>query len=108
MRQEALQAFKALIVTGKMPVHDLFSLVRDTYPEIMPLIHIEIASLSRISFFVIQDIALNKAQYQRENFDINLACILGMIKKRPELVGSNLLRLLIVARTHEESGSTLP
>ena len=85
-RHEAIHAFRALIVTGKIPVHDLFSLVRDTYPEIMPFIHIEIASLSRISFFVIQDIALNKTKYQQENFDINLACILGMIRKRPERV----------------------
>ncbi len=85
-RQESINAFKALIVTGKMQVHELFRLVRDTYPEIMPFIHIEIASLSRISFFVIQDIALNKTRYQQENFDINLACILGMIKKRPERV----------------------
>jgi len=85
-RHEAIAAFKALTVTGKVPVHRLFQIIRDTYPEIMPFIHIEIASLSRISFFVIQDIALNKEKYQTDNFDINLACILGMIKKRPERV----------------------
>lgn len=85
-RHEAIIAFKALVVTGKLPVHKLFNLVRDTYPEIMPFIHIEIASLSRISFFVIQDIALNKEKYLTDNFDINLACILGMIKKRPERI----------------------
>jgi len=83
---EAIHAFKALVVTGKIPVHKLLSMVRDTYPEIMPFIHIEIASLSRISFFIIQDIALNKEQYQIDNYDINLACILGMIQKRPERV----------------------
>ncbi|MCP4722131.1 MAG: adenylate cyclase, partial [Desulfobacteraceae bacterium] len=48
-RREAINAFKALVVTGKVPIHKLFRMVRDTYPEIMPFIHIEIASLSRIS-----------------------------------------------------------
>lgn len=102
-QNEAIHAFRALIVTGKIPVHDLFSLVRKTYPEIMPLIHIEIASLSRISFFVIQDIALNKTRYQQENFDINLACILGMIQKRPERV----VRILNRYAAHSEKGITL-
>jgi adenylate cyclase class 1 len=101
-RHEAIHAFKALIVTGKLPVHDLFTLVRNTYPEIMPLVHIEIASLSRISFFVIQDIALNKKRYQRENFDINLACILGMIRKRPERV------VKILNRYADQSGQGTP
>ena len=39
-----------------------------------------------MSFFVTQDIALNKEKYLTDNFDINLACILGMIRKRPERV----------------------
>jgi adenylate cyclase, class 1 len=85
-RHEAIHIFKALVVTGKVPIHALFKMVRDTYPEMMPIIHIEIASLSRMSFFVIQDIALNKEKYLTDNFDINLACILGMIRKRPERV----------------------
>jgi adenylate cyclase class 1 len=102
-QNEAIHAFKALIVTGKIPVHDLFSLVRKNYPEVMPLIHIEIASLSRISFFVIQDIALNKTRYQQENFDINLACILGMIQKRPERV----VRILNRYAQQLEKGITL-
>ncbi|MCP4719436.1 MAG: adenylate cyclase, partial [Desulfobacteraceae bacterium] len=98
---EAINAFKALVVTGKVPIHKLFRMVRDTYPEIMPFIHIEIASLSRISFFVIQDIALNKEKYLTDNFDINLACILGMIKKRPERV------VKILNHNPEDSGKGL-
>lgn len=85
-KHEAINAFKALAVTGKMPLYELIGMVRRQYPDLMPNIHIEIAKLSRLSFFVIQDIALNKAQYQQENYDINLACVLGMIKKRPERV----------------------
>lgn len=85
-RHEAIHIFNALVVTGNLPIHALFKMVRETYPEILPIIHIEIASLSRISFFVIQDIALNKEKYLTDNFDINLACILGMIRKRPERV----------------------
>ncbi|MCG8684261.1 MAG: pentapeptide repeat-containing protein, partial [Desulfobacterales bacterium] len=84
--QEAIHAFRALAVTGNMPLYELIGMVRRQYPDLMPNIHIEIARLSRLSFFVIQDIALNKAQYQQENYDINLACVLGMIKKRPERV----------------------
>ncbi|MCP3944945.1 MAG: adenylate cyclase [Desulfobacteraceae bacterium] len=85
-RCEAVDAFRALVMTGKLPVYKLFKMIRDTYPEIMSSIYIEIASLSRISFFVIQDIALNKENYLTDNLDINLACILGMTQKRPERV----------------------
>ncbi len=83
---EAVNAFKAMVVTGKMPLHELMTLIRKTYPGIIPNIHIEISELSRISFFAIQDIALNKDKYLGENYDINLACVFGMIKKRPERV----------------------
>ncbi len=58
--QEAFHAFKALIVTGKLPLYKLLELVIDRYPAIMPAINIEISTLSKISFFFIQDIALNK------------------------------------------------
>ncbi|MCG8635788.1 MAG: class I adenylate cyclase [Desulfobacterales bacterium] len=83
---EAVNAFKALVVTGNRPLHELMALVRKTSPDIIPNIHIEISELSRISFFAIQDIALNKDKYSGENYDINLACVFGMIKKRPERV----------------------
>jgi len=98
---EAVNAFKALVVTGKVPVHDLFRMVRNAHPQVMPLIHIEISDLSRISFFIIQDIALNKEEYQTDNFDINLACIWGMIKKRPERV------LKILKHYDEQPGNGL-
>ncbi len=83
---EAFNAFKALIVTGKKPVHLLITQVREIHPDLIPILSSELAGLSRLSFFVIQDIALNKSQYLETNFDINLACILGIIKKRPERV----------------------
>ncbi len=85
---EAVSAFKALVVTGRHPFHKLMEMVRDTYPSIVPIIHMEISELSRLSFFVLQEIALNKGKgvYQGENYDVNLACIFGMIKKRPERV----------------------
>ncbi|MEH0021042.1 MAG: class I adenylate cyclase [Desulfobacter sp.] len=83
---EAVNAFKALVVTGKMPLHQIMGLVRKANPDILPSICIEISELSRISFFAIQDIALNKDKYLGENYDINLACVFGMIKKRPERV----------------------
>ncbi len=85
-KQEAFHAFKALIVAGKLPPYSLLELVRDNYPALMPVINIEVSALSKISFFIIQDIALNKEQYLNANFEVNLACVLGMIKKRPERV----------------------
>ncbi|MCG8616263.1 MAG: class I adenylate cyclase [Desulfobacterales bacterium] len=83
---EAVNAFKAMVVTGKIPINEVMSLVRQYNPEVLPNIHIEISELSRLSFFAIQDIALNKDQYLGENYDVNLACVFGMIKKRPERV----------------------
>ncbi len=84
--QEAFHAFKALIVTGRQPLYKLLDMVRDKYPDLMPVINSEISSLSKISFLFIQDIALNKDKYAGSNFQLNLACVLGMIKKRPERV----------------------
>ncbi|MGD9824644.1 class I adenylate cyclase [Desulfobacter sp.] len=83
---EAVSAFKALVVTGRHPFHKLMDMVRDTYPSIIPIIHMEISELSRFSFFALQDMALNKGAYQGENYDVNLASVFGMIKKRPERV----------------------
>ncbi|WP_022668772.1 class I adenylate cyclase [Desulfospira joergensenii] len=83
---EAVHAFKALVVTGSMPPFGLVNLVRKRFPQLLPGIYREIASLSRISFFFVQDIALNKDRYLENNFQINLACVLGMIQKRPERV----------------------
>nr|NJM01355.1 hypothetical protein [Desulfobacula sp.] len=85
-KDEAFKAFKALVVSGKLPLYALLEMVRKTYPSLMPVIYNEISSLSRISFFIIQDIALNKDKYLNVNIDVNLACIFGMIKKRPERV----------------------
>lgn len=85
-KQEAFHAFKALVVSGKMPLYTILEMVRETYPDLIPVINIEISTLSKISFFFIQDIALNKEKYLNSNFEINLACVLGMIKKRPERV----------------------
>jgi len=85
-KQEAFHAFKALVVIGKLPLYKLLGLVMDKYPSLMPAINIEISTLSKISFFFIQDIALNREKYLNSNFEVNLACIFGMIKKRPERV----------------------
>ena len=85
-KQEAFHAFKALVVSCKVPLYTLLKMVRNNYPDLMPIINIEISSLSKISFFIIQDIAVNKEKYLNSNFELNLACVLGMIKKRPERV----------------------
>ncbi|WP_320040809.1 class I adenylate cyclase [uncultured Desulfobacter sp.] len=83
---EAVSAFRALVVTGRYPFHKVMEMVRDRYPSIIPIIHMEISNLSRLAFFALQDIALHKDAYKDENYDVNLACLFGMIKKRPERV----------------------
>ncbi|MCG8552844.1 MAG: pentapeptide repeat-containing protein, partial [Desulfobacterales bacterium] len=83
---EAVGAFRALVVTGRYPFHKVMEMVRDRYPSIIPIIHMEISALSRLAFFALQDIALHKNAYQGANYDVNLACIFGMTKKRPERV----------------------
>ncbi len=97
--KEAFQAFKALVVTGKLPFHELISLIRKSCPQILPIIHLEISDLSRLSFFAVQDIALNKDKYKGENLDINMSCILGMLKKRPE-------RVVRILKTHHDKNSS--
>ena len=84
---EALHAFKAMVATGKYPLHRLMGKVHKIYPSLIPVIMDEISSLSKTSFFFIQDIGLNKEQYETGlHLEINHACIFGMIKKRPERV----------------------
>ncbi|WP_300458481.1 class I adenylate cyclase [Desulfobacula sp.] len=85
-QHEAFAAFKAMVVSGKLPLYTLLETIKKQYPTLMPVIQNEMAALSRISFFIIQDIALNKEKYRTANVEVNLACILGMIKKRPERV----------------------
>ena len=51
-KQKAFHAFKALVVSGKIPLYTLLEMVRDNYPSLMPVINIEISALSKISFFM--------------------------------------------------------
>ena len=84
---EALHAFKAMVTCGKLPLYRLIKQVNLLSPSLLPVLLDEISSLSKISFFFIQEIALNKEHYTKGiALEINLACIFGMIKKRPERV----------------------
>ncbi|WDP88589.1 MAG: class I adenylate cyclase [Desulfobacter sp.] len=93
--KESLGAFKALVVSGKYPFYQLIALVKKSCPDILPIILLEISDLTRLSFFAVQDIALNKEQYIKDHFDVNEACIFGMIKKRPE-------RIVRILKTHQK------
>jgi adenylate cyclase class 1 len=76
-----------LIATGREPVYRLLEKARELHPSLIPVIKDEIASLSGTAFYFIQDIALNREHYTGGiHHEINLACIFGMIKKRPERV----------------------
>lgn len=85
-KQEAISIFKAITATGKLPIYSLIEIVKDKRPDILPEIVEEITSFSKISFLVIQDIALHKEQYIKKHYDINMACAFGMVRKRPERI----------------------
>lgn len=84
--EEAFHAFKALLVSGKLPLTEVVDMVQKQHPHLLGHIYNEISSLSKISFFFIQDMALNRSAYGGSNIEINLAAVFGMIKKRPERV----------------------
>ncbi len=85
-REEAFAAFKALIVSGKLPLTEILDKVLEKHPQLMEHICKEISNLSKISFFFIQDMALNRSAYAGSHVEINLAAAFGIIKKRPERV----------------------
>ncbi len=84
--KEKTDAVKALIVSGKLPIYTIFEILRENHPNMLPPLLEDLSRLDRLSFLVIQDIALNKEQYTAINYEVNLACIFGLIKKRPERV----------------------
>ncbi len=93
--QEALQAFKALVATGRHPVFHLIEIINNKCPTLIPAVKHEVSSLSKTAFLFIQDIALNPHQYTKGvHLEINLACIFGMIKKRPERVAAIILKFI--------------
>lgn len=83
---DAFPAFKALIVTGKLPLTQVLDIIREKHPHLMGKIYSEISDFSKISFFFIQDMALNRSLYTGPNIGINLAAVFGIIKKRPERI----------------------
>ncbi|MFA5905442.1 MAG: pentapeptide repeat-containing protein, partial [Desulfobacula sp.] len=84
--KEAFHAVNALIVSGQLPLLEVLEIIKKKYPGPMGHIYKEISNLSKISFFFIQDMALNRSAYVKSNIEINLAAAFGIIKKRPERV----------------------
>jgi adenylate cyclase, class 1 len=82
---EAKNSFRALVVTGEVPPHELIDIIKTKKSEFLPILKFELSLLSKVSFFI-QDVGLNRGKYAGSNFDINLTCVLEMIKKRPEQV----------------------
>lgn len=83
---ERFDAVKAMFITGKLPIYSVLDIIKDNFPDLIEPLIAQICALSRISFLVIQDIALNSTYYEKNHRDINLACIFGIVKKRPERV----------------------
>ena len=94
---EAFAAFRALIISGGVPLDRLLHLICEKYPSLMGHIASEISSFSKISFFFIQEMALHPSRYQNRHMDIVLAAVFGMIKKRPE-------RVVRILKTHLKHG----
>ncbi len=84
--EDAFHAFKALMVSGKLPLLEVVDRVRSTHSHLMAHLCNGISRLSKISFFFIQDMALNRPAYGGANSEINLAAVFGIIQKRPERV----------------------
>ena len=84
--KEAFQAFKALVITRNIPLHKLFIKVIKHRKDILISVLNEISSFSRISFFIIQDVAKNKEEYLKHNALVFKAYILGVVRKRPERI----------------------
>jgi len=101
-KTEAAACFRALVVCDRLPLSELMDRVKAQCPDIMPDVLKEITQLSRISFFFIQDMALNGEKYRTGHSDINRACMLGMVKKRPERV----IKILTRAAKGQTSDTT--
>ena len=85
-REEALSAFRAIVVADDKDLPGLIESIHLNRPEILNDILEEIAGFSRIAFFFIQDIAFNRKKYSRIHIGVHRACILGIAEKRPERV----------------------
>ena len=83
---EQFYAAKALIVSGKEPIYTVFEIIQKKYPELTGVLAEQISGLTRLSFLVLQDIAVNRGKYTGGNLEIAMAGIYGIIKKRPERV----------------------
>ena len=81
---EALAAFRALAALKTMPFHKLVDRIRKKRSDLIPSIHMEIARLSRLAFWVIQDLALHGDLYKEAYFELHLACVLGVMENWPE------------------------
>jgi adenylate cyclase class 1 len=83
---EAFHAYKALLITKCIPLYKLFLIVIKFRKDILLDVLNEVSSFSRVSFFIIQDVAQNKKEYLKHNALVFKAYILGVVRKRPERV----------------------
>ena len=85
-RTEALAAFRALVVSRPFSLSKLIVRIKKDAPELMAGVIEEISLLSRLSFFFIQELAINNVPYQDKTMDVYKGLVHGMIMKRPERV----------------------
>ncbi|WDP90823.1 MAG: class I adenylate cyclase [Desulfobacter sp.] len=99
--EEAVAAFRALVVCSSQPAYRLMDSIKADCPNIPSGIFKEISELSRIAFIFIQDMAVNRERYAAAHPQISRALILGLIRKRPERI------LKVLKKTEKGShGST--
>jgi len=95
---ETQTAVKALAASGKHPMHEFLNIIQTQHPHLVPQIMKETQNLSKTGFLFLQDLALSPGHYRSGiHREINIACIFGMVKKRPERV-ARLLKKMVPRR----------
>ncbi len=92
---ETKTCVKALAASGKYPMHAFLDIIQTQHPRLVPQIMEETQNLSKTGFLFLQDLALSPDHYRSGiHREINIACIFGMVKKRPERVARLLKKMM--------------
>ncbi len=83
---EAICIFRAIAVGCGLPLFQLMDKIKTVCPKLMPGICDEINGESRLSFLLMQDIAVNRDKYVNAHPMVLRTIILHMVRKRPERI----------------------
>ncbi len=83
---EALAGFRALIVSRPFSLSKLVVSIRQDALQLMESLIEEISLFPRLSFFFIQELAINESLYSDKIMDLYKGLVYGMVMKRPERI----------------------